>query len=69
MTTLSNDDKTSIINQHKRNIQYIRYGIELSVIEENAVSTPNQDTLDALNANLADLDSKLAALDAELAAL
>lgn len=69
MTTLSNEDKVSIINQHKRNIEYVRYGIQLSIIEENAITTPNQESLDSFNANIADLDSKLAALDAELAAL
>lgn len=69
MTTLSNEDKISIINQHKRNIEYVRYGLELSIIEENATASPNQENLDSFNNQITDLDSKIAALDAELAAL
>lgn len=69
MTTLSNEDKISIINQHKRNIEYVRYGLELSIIEENATANPNQENLDSFNDQITDLDNKLAALDAELAAL
>jgi len=69
MTTLSNEDKISIINQHKRNVEYAKYGIQLSIIEENAVSSPSQESLDALNDSLSDLDSKIAALDSELASL
>lgn len=69
MTTLSNEDKISIINQHKRNIEYVRYGLELSIIEENATANPNQENLDSFNNQITDLDSKIAALDAELASL
>lgn len=69
MTTLTNEDKIAIINQHKRNIEYAKYGYQVSLIAENAVSSPNQDTIDSLNEQLSDTDSKLAALDAEIAAL
>lgn len=69
MTTLSKEDKISIINQHKRNIEYTKYGIQLSIIEENAVESPSQDKVNSFNDQIADLDSKLAALDAELASL
>lgn len=69
MITLSNEDKISIINQHKRNLEYVKYGVQLSIIEENAVDSPNQDLLSSFNNQIEDLDSKLAALDAELAAL
>lgn len=69
MTTLSNEDKISIINQHKRNIEYTKYGIQLSIIEENAVESPNQESINSFNDQIDDLNNKLAALDAELAAL
>lgn len=69
MTTLSNEDKTSIINQHKRNVENSKYNLELSILEENAVSSPTQSTIDDLNAKIADLDAKLAVLDAELNSL
>jgi hypothetical protein len=69
MTTLSNEEKITIINQHKRTVEYSKYGVQLSIIEENAVQSPSQETLDSLNNSLSDLNSKLAALDAEIASL
>lgn len=69
MTTLSNEDKIAIINQHKRNIEYSKYGYEVSLIAENAVSSPDQSAIDSINDQISDLNSKLAALDAEIASL
>lgn len=69
MTTLSNEDKVAIINQHKRTVEYSKYGIELSILEENSITSPNTQTITSLNNELADLNSKLDALDAEIAAL
>lgn len=69
MTTLTNDDKIAIINQHKRNIEYAKYGYQVSLIAENAVSSPNEETIDSLNQQISDVDSKIAALDAEIASL
>lgn len=69
MTTLSNEDKIAIINQHKRSVEYSKYGVELSILEENAITSPNSQTIASLNNELTDLNSKLSALDAEIAAL
>lgn len=69
MTTLSNEDKTSIINQHKRNIEYSKYNIQLSILEENSLTSPSASIINGFNAQIAELDSKLAALDQELASL
>lgn len=69
MTTLSNEEKITIVNQHKRTVEYTKYGVELSIMEENAVESPNQETINSLNDQLADLNSKLTVLDAEITAL
>jgi predicted nucleic acid-binding Zn-ribbon protein len=69
MTTLSNEDKTSIINQHKKNVEYSKYNLEVSIIEENAVTSPDQEAIASLNEKISDLDKKLTALNAELASL
>ncbi len=66
---LTNEEKTGIINQHKRNIVFNKYNVELSLMEENALTTPNAETLASLTAQVAELDRKLAALDEELEAL
>lgn len=69
MSTLTNEDKISIINQHKRNVEYSKYNLEISVLAENAVSDPDENAITGFNAKIADLDSKLAALDAEIESL
>ena len=69
MSILSNEDKIAIINQHKRNVEYSKYNLEISVILENAVVNPNKETIDSLNEKISDLDKKILVLDAELASL
>lgn len=66
---LSNEEKISIVNQHKRAIEYSKYNLTISLIEENAVLNKDQDTIDSLTAKLADHNSKLSALDAEIDSL
>lgn len=66
---LTNEEKLGIINQHKRNISLNKYNLELSLIEENALATPNAEVVASLTAQIADYDLKLAALDAEIAEL
>ena len=65
-TLLSNEEKTGIINQHLKNLHYNKFNIEMSIIEENAKTTPETEALANLNTQLADLDSRIEALDAEL---
>ena len=66
---LSNEDKISIVNQHKRAIEYSKYNLTVSLIEENAVLNKDQDTIDSLTAKIADHDGKISALDAEIDSL
>lgn len=66
---LTNEEKLGIINQHKRNISLNKYNLELSLIEENALATPNAEVVASLTAQIADYDLKLSALDAEIAEL
>jgi hypothetical protein len=69
MTTLTNEDKIAIITQHKRNIEYTKYGYEVALIAESATSSPNQESINTYNSEIADLNRKLDALDIEIAAL
>ena len=66
---LTNEEKAGIVNQHKRNIEMSKYNLQLSLLEENALDTPNAETVASLNAQIADLTDKLAVLDTELASL
>jgi hypothetical protein len=66
---LSNEEKISVVNQHKRAIEYSKYNLTVSLIEENAVLNKDQDTIDSLTAKIADHEGKLSALDAEIDSL
>jgi predicted nucleic acid-binding Zn-ribbon protein len=69
MTTLTNEDKISIINQHKRNLEYSKYNIEITILEENSANNPNQDTLTSLNNQIEEISKKISVLDAEISKL
>ena len=69
MTTLSNEEKMGIAIQHKKNVEYNKYNLEISIIEENAKNSPATDTLSSLNAQVAEINIQLTALAAELASL
>lgn len=65
MTTLTNEDKLGVVNQHIKNAEFNKYNIELSLIEENAVASPDANTVSSLNTQLTAINAKLAALEAE----
>jgi len=69
MTTLTNQEKIDIVNQHLKNVNYSLYNLSLSVVEENAVSEPNSDSIANLNAQISDLNAKTTTLEAELQSL
>lgn len=66
MTTLSNAEKTDIVNQHLKNLYYNKFNIEMSLVEEGAKTTPEAESLTSLNTQLADFDSRIEALEEEL---
>lgn len=66
---LTNEEKTSIIESRKRGLERDKFNYELAILEENAISTPNQDVLSTVNAQLSDIVARIAVLDAELASL
>jgi hypothetical protein len=67
--TLTNEEKSAIVTQHIKNVDYSIYNLELSVIEENAVSSPDADKISSLNSQLTDLNAQKTALTSELSAL
>jgi hypothetical protein len=66
---LTNDEKRNIVNQHLRNLEYSKFNVEISLVEENADPSPNQENLDSLAGQLATINGKMEALTAELAAI
>jgi hypothetical protein len=63
---LTVEEKTTIVNQHMQNVAYSLYNSQISLVEANAVSSPNQANVDAINAQIADSTSQLNALQAQL---
>jgi len=67
MSDLTVDEQLSILNSHKKNLMYNAYNLNLSLIEENAKTSPMAATIQVLNDQLADVAKQQAALDAEIA--
>lgn len=65
MTTLTNEEKAAIVNQHIKNLEYSKFNLELSLVEENAVAS--SDSIVSLESQLAELNLKKTALLEELA--
>ncbi len=66
---LTNSDKIVIVEQKIKNLAYQKYGIELDLQLENAVSSPDEENLASINARLADTNAKLDVLNTEKASL
>ena len=64
-TTLTNEEKIGIIDLHLKSIDYALYGLELDLAEANAVSTPDADLVNSLNARKTATTAKRNVLIAE----
>jgi len=66
---LTNEEKQNIINQHIRNVNVNIYNLQITLMAEEAVQSPNQETVSALNAKIQEELRKNAALLSELESL
>lgn len=66
---LNVEEKTSIINQHLKNLEYRKYNLDLSLMEENSLSTPNTIRVAEINADLDKVNAQKGVLLLELEAL
>jgi hypothetical protein len=66
---LTNEDKIDIINQHKKNLEYSKYYIEISLLQENSIEVPEKEKITLLNNQMLDVNSKIAVLEKELLSL
>jgi hypothetical protein len=64
-STLSNEEKLNIVNQHIKSIDYILYGHELDLIQANAVSSPDPAQIAAINSRVSEANAKKSALALE----
>lgn len=61
-STLSNEEKLNIVNQHIKSVDYIIYGYELDLIQANAVSSPDPAQIAAINSRVSEANAKKSAL-------
>lgn len=66
---LSNEDKISIIDSHLKNLQYSKFNLEISVIEESAKKEPGDIAIASLNSQIDDIQKQINALTQELSKL
>jgi hypothetical protein len=66
---LTIQEKTDIINQHLKNLAYTEYNLNISLVEANAASQPNQDTVSSINQQLSNINAQKSALQSELDSL
>jgi len=63
--SLTNEEKNNIIITHLRTLAFQKYNIEVSILEEQALETPNQETLNSLNDQINVIDLKISKLELE----
>ncbi len=66
---LNNQEKTEVVNQHLKNVEYSLFNLNLSLVEEQAVATPNAANIASINSQITEMTAKKTALLAELADL
>ena len=66
---LTNEEKIAIVDQHIRGLDYSIYGVELDIIEAEAVSLVDTEYVASLNDKLLTLNDKRAALVTEKSVL
>jgi hypothetical protein len=65
MTLLTNADKLNIVNQHMKSIDFQVYNLQLDLIEANAESPINSETVSTLTGRINVLNAKRTALELE----
>jgi hypothetical protein len=64
-TELTNEEKIGIINQHIKSLNYNKYNLNITMLELNAISSPNQATINEIVLQISDLDDKISVLETE----
>lgn len=66
---LTDLEKSTVVDQHIKNLGYTVYNLNLSLREAQAVAIPSQEVINSLNLQIADASAQMAVLQAELASL
>jgi hypothetical protein len=66
---LTNEEKSSIIEQHLKNLEYNRYNLEISMIELTSATISKDESVADLQIEIDSIESQQAALISQLASL
>lgn len=66
---VTKEEKLAIIASHIRNIKVNKFNLELTVLEENASTSPNEDDIASINSQIAVIDRKISALESKYTAV
>lgn len=66
---LTSEEKAKVIEQHIKNVAYSEYNVTLSLIEAQAVTSPNAELIASLNKQLEENLAQKQALQDELDSL
>lgn len=62
---LTNEEKNNIIITHLRTLAFQKYNLEVSILEEQALEEPNQESITLYNTQIESLNKKIQKLEAE----
>ena len=66
---LTTEEKIAVIESHMKNVQYNKFNAQITLIEEQALVSPNAENIASANAKIAQADLQITALQAEIDAL
>ena len=62
---LTNEEKVGVVNQHIKTLNYNKYNLNLTMLELNAISNPNQASINEIILQISDLDDNISVLEEE----
>jgi hypothetical protein len=66
---LTNEEKINVIESRIKNIYRNEYSLQISKIEEQSKTSPDQSIINNLNSQIADIAKQTSALEAEITKL
>jgi hypothetical protein len=65
MTTLTNEEKLAVVNQHLKSVDYALYSLQLDLLEAEAATSPDVDQVASINSKITEATAKRTALVTE----
>jgi len=69
MTILTKQEKTDIISAHIKSLKYNEYNLQMDLLQENAKTVPNTQTVTSVESQIQETGKQITALNAELTAV